>query len=81
MTKANGLPNKKPGRPPKTHQEDPILSIPEVGRQLGKSPSTINRWCLDGLLKHLRMPNGMLGVRKSQVNKILAASEIDGKVS
>ncbi len=59
---------------PLTHEEDPILNVGEVGRQLGKHRSTIWRWAKDGLLEAIRMPGNHVGVRKSEVNKILKAS-------
>lgn len=65
---------------PPTHQEDPLLSISEVGRQLGKSPQTIARWVLDGLLAAIRMPSGLMGVRKSEVNKFLGSSALGTQV-
>lgn len=60
-----------------THAEDPILSLHEVARQIGKSPQTIGRWLKDGLLAYIRMPNGLRGVRKSEVNKFLGSSALD----
>ena len=67
---------KKKSDEPLTHEQDPILSCGEVGRQLGKNRTTIWRWCNDGLLKAIRMPGkpGQVGVRKSEVNKILKAA-------
>lgn len=67
---------------PPTHQEDPILKLAEVARQLGRSPQTIARWCQDGLLKALPHPDGfgILGVRKSEVNKFLGASALATQV-
>ena len=61
---------------PLTHEDDPILSCGDVGRQLGKHRSTIWRWATSGLLEAVRMPGrpGQVGVRKSEVNKILEAS-------
>ena len=59
---------------PLTHEEDPILKCGEVGRQLGIHRTTIWLWAKTGLLEALRMPNGHVGVRQSEVNKILAAS-------
>lgn len=65
---------------PPTHEEDPILTITEVGRQLGKSHQTVARWCQEGLLNYIRMPGGNFGVRKSEVNKFLGGSAIDKRV-
>ena len=60
---------------PLTHQEDPILKCGEVGRQLGVHRTTIHRWVTTGLLEGIRMPGNHVGVRKSQVNEILRASD------
>ena len=65
---------------PLTHEEDPILSCSEVGRAIGKHRTTIWRWCKDGLIKAHRMPSNHIGVRKSEVNKILAASALTTQV-
>jgi excisionase family DNA binding protein len=65
---------------PPTHEDDPILTISEVGRQLGKSPQTIARWCRDGLLAAVRLPSSLFGIRKSEVNKFLGGSAIEKRV-
>jgi predicted site-specific integrase-resolvase len=65
---------KKKTEPLPSHEEDPILKCGEVGRQLGIHRSTIWLWAKTGLLEAIRMPNGHVGVRQSQVNKILKAS-------
>lgn len=65
---------------PLTHQEDPLLGVCEIGRQLGKHHSTISDWCYQGLLKAVRMPNRTWAVRKSEVNKFLAASALNKQV-
>lgn len=62
---------------PLTHEDDPILNLSEVGRMIGKSPQTIGRWCQDGLLRCLPLPNGLRGVRKSEINKFLGGSALD----
>ncbi len=59
---------------PLTHEEDPILKCGAVGRQLGIHRTTIWLWVKSGLLEGIRMPNGHVGVRHSEVNKILKAS-------
>jgi len=70
---------RKVDRPP-THREDPIVSIPEVGRQIGKDKKTVAMWCRSGLMECVRMPGGQLGVRISEVNKILEASPLHALV-
>ena len=65
---------------PLTHEEDPILSCSEVGRQIGKHRTTVWRWVQCGLIKGFPMPNHDIGIRKSEVNKILSASALDARV-
>jgi predicted site-specific integrase-resolvase len=66
---------------PPTHEEDPILNLTEVARQLGKHPTTIKQWCIDGLLIAIKLPSGLYGVRKSEVNKFLGGSALQQQVS
>ena len=65
---------------PKTHEEDPLLTPHAVGKLIGKRGETVIRWCQDGLLKAVRMPSGLWGIRESEVNKLLAGSALDAKV-
>lgn len=66
---------------PLTHQEDPILTICEVAKQLNRSPQTITRWCNDGLLIPLRRPDDKIfGIRKSEVNRFLGGSALNKQV-
>lgn len=64
---------------PPTHKEDPILSPAEVARRIGKSGPTVIEWIKSGLLRAIWM-HGRWGVRTSEVNKLLEASEIKGRV-
>jgi hypothetical protein len=66
---------------PPTHEQDPILNLTEVARQLGKHPSTIKDWCVQGLLIPVKMPSGLYGVRKSEVNKFLGGSALQKQVN
>ena len=68
-------------QPAKTHDEDPIIGVCEVGRQIGKDHSTVSRWCRDGLIAAVRLPGGRWGLRQSQINKFLEASDIPYRVS
>lgn len=63
-----------------TSIEDPLLTLGEVARRLGKHRSTIARWVDDGLLEVIRMPSGLPHVRASQVNQLLQASSIESRV-
>lgn len=71
--------SKQSTKQPPTHEDDPILTISEVGRQVGKSHTTIARWVHDGLLKAIRMPSGLLGIRRSEVNAFLGGSALPQK--
>ena len=55
---------KKP-EPLLTHEEDPILTMEEAGKVIGKGRGTMLRWCGMGCLPCVRFPNGTLGIRKS----------------
>jgi excisionase family DNA binding protein len=65
---------------PPTHEVDPLLNLSEVARQIGKSPQTIARWVQDGLLSAVRLPSGLMAVRKSQVNQFLGSSALERQV-
>ena len=58
---------------------DPPLTLSEVARMCGKHPNTIKRWCIDGLLEAVRLPSGLLGVKRSQVMAFLGASALNVK--
>lgn len=61
----------KPVTVPKTnfvpHRDDPMLSMSESGRLIGKSHTTIRRWIQDGLLAAVRDARGIHRVRKSEL--------------
>ena len=64
-----------------THKEDPILSMAEVARRIGKSPSTVKSWCDSGLIKAMWIASDrVFGVRESEVNRLLEGSNIDARV-
>ena len=63
-----------------THDEDPFLSLTEVGRQIGKAPQTVRRWVQDGLILGERRPNGIYAVRQSVVNEFLGGSALEVEV-
>ena len=64
---------------PLTHIEDPILSLREAADQFGKSAQTVGRWIHDGLLRVIRLPSGMPGVRQSDVDAFLGGSALEKK--
>jgi hypothetical protein len=62
---------------PPTHEDDPIITLAEVGRQTGLSRSTISRWVQSGAFeaeKILRKPNGLPAIRQSAINTFLAGT-------
>jgi hypothetical protein len=61
----------------RTENDDPLLTLSEVGRAMNKSPQTIKRWVMDGLLRAVRLPSGLPAVRRSEVNKFLGGSALD----
>ena len=40
-------------------QEPVLLTTAEVARKLRVDPATVRRWCLDGLIEHVRLPGGV----------------------
>ncbi len=71
--KANGTRRSK-------SDDSEMLTLADVGRQLGRSPQTISRWINDGLLSAVRLPSGLRVVRRSEVNKFLRGSALDAQV-
>lgn len=63
---------------PPSHEEDPLLTLSEVGRQLGKSPQTVGRWCQEKLLEFVRLPSGLIAIRQSVVDKFLGGTALGG---
>lgn len=59
---------------PVSSEDDPLLTQSQVARMCNKSPQTIGRWVMDGLLAFHRTPNGLPMIRKSVVDKFLGAS-------
>lgn len=55
---------------------DPPLTLSEVARRVNKTPQTVRRWIHDGLLKAIRLPSGLFGVKKSEVEKFIGASAL-----
>jgi hypothetical protein len=80
MTKARKQDHQTDDQDVATHADDPILTPSEVGRQIGKVPQTVLNWIRDGLLPAVKMPTGLWGVRKSEVNKLLAGSSLQQRV-
>lgn len=60
-------------------EADAPLNLSEVARLCGKTQPTIKRWIIDGLLTAIRMPSGLYGVRRSEIQKFLGGSAL-GKI-
>lgn len=60
---------------------DELLTLADVGRQIGKTRATISNWVRDGLLEAVRLPSGLPAVRRSEVNKLLANSALKSRVA
>ena len=65
---------------PLTHQDDPFMNPAEVGRQIGKSPQTVGRWIVEGLITATFFPHDKWMVRKSEVNRLLRGSALNKQV-
>jgi excisionase family DNA binding protein len=64
-----------------SHEEDPLIGVTEVARQIGKHHQTVINWAQDGLIEAVRMPGGRWGFRQSVVNKLLEGSCLDKQVA
>lgn len=62
--------------------DNPIVSLSEIGRQIGRSYMTVRNWgARDKLLKLERTSdNRVLGVRLKEINRFLSGSQIKVKV-
>lgn len=56
--------------------DERFLTLAEVGRMVGRSATTVGRWCLDGLLDCVRLPSGLRAVRRSEVMKFIGNSAL-----
>jgi hypothetical protein len=59
-----------------THEEDPLLTLAEAGRMVGKSPSAIKNWLRDGLLRATRDPTGLSRIRQSELERFYGATAL-----
>jgi predicted site-specific integrase-resolvase len=53
----------------KTAVEDPILSLEEAGKRIGRTRQTIAKWIDEGLIEYVTFPSGMRGIRQSVVER------------
>jgi predicted site-specific integrase-resolvase len=58
-------------KPTVTHNEDPILTLSEAAKQIGRHRTTLARWINEGIVKAGKHPSGVPGIRQSQVDAIL----------
>lgn len=65
---------------PPTHREDPLRSLGEVARQLGKHRNTIMQWARDGLFEVVPQPGGRLEVRQSVINRFLVGTTLNREI-
>lgn len=59
-----------------THQEDPMLTLAEAGRRVGRSANSIKNWINDGLLRSVRDPSGLSRIRQSELEKFYGATAL-----
>jgi len=58
------------------HAEDPMLSLAEAGRLVGRSAGSIKNWIKDGLLRAVRDPSGLSRIRQSELEKFYGATAL-----
>lgn len=56
-------------------QGDPLLSLAEAGRMIGKSSATIKSWILKGHMRAVADPSGRLRVRLSELGRYYGPSQ------
>lgn len=70
MAKAQVKPKAVP-----THQEDPLLTLTEVAKRVGKTRPTVAQWVVDGLLE-CTMIGRLPHVRESVLDKFLGGTTL-----
>lgn len=60
---------------PPSHDEDPLMTLSEVGQHVGKSPQTIARWIQDGLLEATRV-GPLFKIRRSVLARFLGGTAL-----
>lgn len=72
----------EPPAPPAPEKEtepdpevDPILTYAEAARRIGKTRETVRRWAKDGLLKTVKHPSGVSGIRQSHFDKLYGTAQ------
>lgn len=57
------------------------ISYAEAGRLLGRSPGTVRRWVLEGLIASKREPTGRLRVLRADLQKFIDGSALEADVT
>ena len=60
----------------KEQSPEDLLGYAEVGRMFNKSPQTIRRWVLDGLIPAVRLPTGVYQMRRDAVMSFFSGTPI-----
>ncbi len=57
--------------------DDPILYPSAIAKLCNRHPSTVRRWLYDKLIKPVRIPSGLLGARRSEVEKFIGTTALE----
>lgn len=62
-----------------SHKEDPLLTLQEVARYVGKHRNTVKKWVETGVLRARKLPpvGGVPHVRQSDLNRFLDGSALE----
>lgn len=63
---------------PPSHEDDPLMSLSEVGAYVGKSPQTIARWIQDGLLEAVRV-GPLFKIRRSVLARFMGGTALQSR--
>lgn len=58
-------------------EEKTVLTYSDVAKMFGKSPQTIRRWCLEGLIPSFRLPSGIRAMQRADVVKFFSGTTIE----
>lgn len=57
--------------PPRTHGDDPLLTLSQVGELMGVTRQTVSNWVGRGKMRCVRLPGDLPKVYRSEVNRYL----------
>lgn len=57
--------------------EDKLLTVDEVASYLGVRPETVRNWIRDKSITAVRLPKGVYRIRKSELDRLLSATNLD----